>query len=96
MHFGSRTIAGACLLLVGATGASAADFYAGKTIEIIVGSDVGGGYDIYARAIARHIGAPHPRQSRRSWSRTCRARAAARGRPTSHSSRPRTARRSRR
>jgi tripartite-type tricarboxylate transporter receptor subunit TctC len=37
-------------------GAGAADFYAGKTIEVIVGSDVGGGYDIYSRAIARHIG----------------------------------------
>ena len=36
--------------------AGAADFYAGKTIEMIVGSDVGGGYDIYTRAIARHIG----------------------------------------
>ena len=36
--------------------AVAADFYAGKTIEIVVGSDVGGGYDIYTRAIARHLG----------------------------------------
>jgi tripartite-type tricarboxylate transporter receptor subunit TctC len=36
--------------------AAAADFYAGKIIEIIVGSDVGGGYDIYSRAIARHMG----------------------------------------
>jgi tripartite-type tricarboxylate transporter receptor subunit TctC len=35
--------------------AFAADFYAGKTIDFIVGSDVGGGYDIYARAIARHL-----------------------------------------
>ena len=34
----------------------AAEFYAGKTIEMVVGSDVGGGYDIYTRAIARHIG----------------------------------------
>jgi tripartite-type tricarboxylate transporter receptor subunit TctC len=34
---------------------AAADFYAGKTIEIIVGGDVGGGYDIYSRAIARHM-----------------------------------------
>ena len=56
MDFGSRTIAVACLLLVGASGASATDFYAGKTVEMIVGSDVGGGYDIYTRAIARHIG----------------------------------------
>src|SRR5262245_1265942 len=35
--------------------ASAADFYAGKAIEFVVGSDVGGGYDIYTRTIARHI-----------------------------------------
>lgn len=42
----------ACLL---AAPASAADFYAGKTIEFLIGGDVGGGYDIYARAIARHL-----------------------------------------
>jgi tripartite-type tricarboxylate transporter receptor subunit TctC len=35
--------------------ARAADFYAGKTIDFIIGGDVGGGYDIYARAIARHL-----------------------------------------
>jgi tripartite-type tricarboxylate transporter receptor subunit TctC len=34
--------------------ASAQDFYAGKTITFLVGGDVSGGYDIYARAIARH------------------------------------------
>jgi tripartite-type tricarboxylate transporter receptor subunit TctC len=34
----------------------AADYYAGKTIEFVVGSDAGGGYDIYARTVARHIG----------------------------------------
>src|SRR5262245_2680083 len=33
----------------------AADYYAGKTIEFLIGGDVGGGYDIYARAIARHL-----------------------------------------
>jgi tripartite-type tricarboxylate transporter receptor subunit TctC len=42
----------ACIL---AAPASAADFYAGKTIDFIIGSDAGGGYDIYARAIARHL-----------------------------------------
>src|SRR5215510_622544 len=36
--------------------ASATDFYAGKAIEMVVGSDVGGGYDTYARVIARHLG----------------------------------------
>jgi tripartite-type tricarboxylate transporter receptor subunit TctC len=33
----------------------AADFYAGKTIDFVVGADVAGGYDIYARAIAKHL-----------------------------------------
>jgi tripartite-type tricarboxylate transporter receptor subunit TctC len=35
--------------------AGAADFYAGKTIDFLIGGDVGGGYDIYARAVARHL-----------------------------------------
>src|SRR5262245_63661155 len=34
---------------------SVAQFYKGKTINIIVGSDVGGGYDLTARTIARHL-----------------------------------------
>ena len=34
----------------------AADFYQGKTIDLLIGADVGGGYDIYARALARHMG----------------------------------------
>ncbi len=33
---------------------AAQDFYAGKTIDFIVGHYVGGGYDIYARTVARH------------------------------------------
>jgi tripartite-type tricarboxylate transporter receptor subunit TctC len=39
-----------------ATPAFAADYYAGRTIEFIVGGDSGGGYDVYARAVARHLG----------------------------------------
>ncbi len=35
--------------------APAAAYYAGKTIDFIIGSDVGGGYDIYARLLARHL-----------------------------------------
>jgi tripartite-type tricarboxylate transporter receptor subunit TctC len=35
--------------------ASAADYYAGKNIEMLIGADVGGGYDIYARVVARHL-----------------------------------------
>jgi tripartite-type tricarboxylate transporter receptor subunit TctC len=32
------------------------DFYSGKTMTIIVGSDTGGGYDAQGRLMARHIG----------------------------------------
>src|SRR3954464_2163102 len=39
-----------------ATPAVAADYYAGKTLEFLVGAAPGGGYDIYARAVARHLG----------------------------------------
>ena len=31
------------------------DFYRGKTVRIIVGASAGGGYDTYARTIARHM-----------------------------------------
>lgn len=31
-------------------------FYRGKTITVVVGYSVGGGYDVYARALARHLG----------------------------------------
>jgi tripartite-type tricarboxylate transporter receptor subunit TctC len=31
-------------------------FYRGKTVNMIIGFDVGGGYDIYARLGARHLG----------------------------------------
>jgi tripartite-type tricarboxylate transporter receptor subunit TctC len=34
----------------------AADFYRGKTISVIVGFGAGGGYDIYARLLARYLG----------------------------------------
>ena len=33
-----------------------ADFYRGRTITIVVGSDAGGGYDLTARTLSRHIG----------------------------------------
>jgi tripartite-type tricarboxylate transporter receptor subunit TctC len=38
-----------------ASAQSVADFYKGKTINIIVGFGAGGGYDLYARALARHL-----------------------------------------
>jgi len=45
------------LFIVGARPALAQEsFYKGKTIRIIVGFSAGGGYDAYARVIARHMG----------------------------------------
>ena len=46
----------AVLALSGAPRAQADDFYAGKTIRVTVGLAAGGGYDTYARIIARHMG----------------------------------------
>jgi len=35
---------------------SVADFYRGKTVDLYIGYSVGGGYDAYARLVARHMG----------------------------------------
>jgi tripartite-type tricarboxylate transporter receptor subunit TctC len=48
-------LAGAAAIAACVPAAGAADYYAGKTIELTVGGDAGGGYDIYARTLARHI-----------------------------------------
>jgi tripartite-type tricarboxylate transporter receptor subunit TctC len=37
-------------------GALAEDFYKGKTITLVVANAAGGGYDLYARLLARHMG----------------------------------------
>jgi tripartite-type tricarboxylate transporter receptor subunit TctC len=58
-QFVRRSVAAAALVLAPATMAwaqSPADFYKGKTVELYVGYSAGGGYDVYARMIARYIG----------------------------------------
>jgi len=35
---------------------SVADFYKSKNVELLIGYSGGGGYDVYARLLARHIG----------------------------------------
>jgi tripartite-type tricarboxylate transporter receptor subunit TctC len=48
----------AALVLASAPAAAqgVADFYRGRTINFVVGFGPGGGYDLYARVISRHIG----------------------------------------
>jgi tripartite-type tricarboxylate transporter receptor subunit TctC len=56
-------LAAALALTAAAPGAAyAEDFYKGKTIRIVVGFSAGGGFDTYARAIARHMGRHIPGQ----------------------------------
>jgi tripartite-type tricarboxylate transporter receptor subunit TctC len=52
-------IAVALQLAAAGTTAAAEDlaaFYAGKRIQMVIGWEVGGGYDVYARLLGRHIG----------------------------------------
>ncbi len=44
-----------CALALSAPAQAQNDFYRGKTIELYVGFSAGGGYDVYARTVARHI-----------------------------------------
>ena len=56
----SFSIALTTVLAFAATPALAADpvaqFYAGRQIDLVVGSSAGGGYDTYARLVARYLG----------------------------------------
>ncbi len=46
---------GLALASSGAQAQSAADFYKGKTLNLIISSSAGGGYDMLSRSIARHL-----------------------------------------
>src|SRR5262245_35131469 len=39
-----------------ASSAGVEDFYKGKTVSLLIGYSVGGGYDAYGRLVARHLG----------------------------------------
>jgi tripartite-type tricarboxylate transporter receptor subunit TctC len=52
---------GLCAICLAAAPRSAraqgvADFYRGRTVTVVIGFSVGGGYDLYARLLARHLG----------------------------------------
>jgi tripartite-type tricarboxylate transporter receptor subunit TctC len=54
-----RAAVSAAAVLAAASSAQAdpvADFYAGKTVRILVGFGPGGGYDLYARTLGRYLG----------------------------------------
>ncbi len=65
MSIRHRAIAATGFLIVSAGAAyaqSAAEFYRGKTVDMFIGYRTGGGYDIYGRIVARHIGRHIPGQ----------------------------------
>ena len=55
LNLGLSAIAAASLLAANPVASSAEDFFKGKSIRVSVGFSAGGGYDTYARAIARHM-----------------------------------------
>ena len=50
------SIAAALMLCAPVRAEPVEDFYRGKTVNILVGFSAGGGYDLYARLLGRHIG----------------------------------------
>ena len=50
------TVLALAFLVRNVTAAEPANFYQGKTVRIVVGLAAGGGYDLYARTLARHLG----------------------------------------
>ncbi len=60
MAFRFTSLAAGLAALALANGPAAAqsveEFYSGKTVELYIGYTVGGGYDTYARLLARHMG----------------------------------------
>src|SRR5262245_33571225 len=56
MRVRSLTLAIAMALLSGAPGQAQDDFYRGKTIRIVVGSEAGGGFSTYSLLLSAHLG----------------------------------------
>src|SRR5882762_9052488 len=49
------TVAAVAALMAPAPAAAQADFYKGKTIDLVISTGVGGGLDANARVVARHL-----------------------------------------
>src|ERR1044072_1849135 len=52
----AAALTGFLLTAVAAQAQSVEEFYKGKSVTLAIGFSVGGGYDLYARHLARHIG----------------------------------------
>ena len=52
----SIAVVAAALTTAPASADSVADFFRGKVVTLYVGYSVGGGYDLYARTLSRHMG----------------------------------------
>lgn len=61
-HAGASLVAAAGWGKAAAAAPDVASFYRGNTLRIVVGYGAGGGFDVYARIIARHIGKHIPGQ----------------------------------
>ncbi|HSV23995.1 MAG TPA: tripartite tricarboxylate transporter substrate-binding protein [Xanthobacteraceae bacterium] len=53
---------GSLALTDSARAQSVADFYRGRNVTLVIGFSVGGGYDLYGRLLARHLGKHIPGQ----------------------------------
>jgi tripartite-type tricarboxylate transporter receptor subunit TctC len=56
LTIGALAMALGSLAAAGARADPVGDFYHGKDLRLIVSASVGGGYDVYARAVAKHLG----------------------------------------
>src|SRR6187402_3613016 len=54
-RFGAVLVAGLVLAAAAAQAQPAAEFYRGKRLTLITSASVGGGYDQYARLLAKHM-----------------------------------------
>ena len=56
----STALSMALIAAAPARGQAVEEFYRGKTIDMVIGLSAGGGYDVYARLVARHMSAHIP------------------------------------
>jgi tripartite-type tricarboxylate transporter receptor subunit TctC len=62
IHVGPFAMMAALGMTLATGPATAADYFANKSIDLLIGAPPAGGYDIYARTLARHLGRNIPGQ----------------------------------